>query len=62
MSTSGNTSDRKLTFETMSANVEEALRRTNESLSLAQRAASAGVWDWDLASDIVYVSPEYREL
>ncbi len=62
MSTSGNTSDRKLTFETMSANVEEALRRTNESLSLAQGAASAGVWDWDLASHIVYVSPEYREL
>jgi PAS domain S-box-containing protein len=62
MSTSGNTSERKLTFETMSANVEEALRRTNESLSLAQRAASAGVWDWDVASDVVYVSPEYREL
>jgi PAS domain-containing protein len=59
---SGNTSDRKLTFETMSSNVEEALRRTNESLSLAQRAAGAGVWDWDVASDVVYVSPEYREL
>ena len=62
MSTSGNTTDRKLTFETMSASVEEALRRTNESLSLAQRAASAGVWDWDVASAVVYVSPEYREL
>lgn len=59
---SGNTSDRELSFETMSANVEEALRRTNESLSLAQRAAGAGVWDWDLASEVVYVSPEYREL
>ena len=59
MSASGDNSDRTLTFV---INAEEALRRTNESLSLAQRAASAGVWDWDLASEVVYVSPEYREL
>ena len=59
MRTSRNNSDLKLTLE---INAEEALRRTNESLSLAQRAASAGVWDWGLASEVVYVSPEYREL
>lgn len=62
MTMSENTRDLKTTIETFSSNAEEALRRTNESLSLAQRAASAGVWDWDVASDVVYVSPEYREL
>ena len=54
MTMSENTRDLKTTIETFSSNAEEALRRTNESLSLAQRAASAGVWDWDVASDVFW--------
>lgn len=42
---------------------EERLRRANESLSLAQRAGNAGVWDWKISNETsAYVSPEYREL
>ena len=42
---------------------EDRLRRANESLSLAQRAGNAGVWDWRIADGTeAYVSPEYREL
>ena len=41
---------------------EAALRRASESLSLAQLAAKAGVWDVDLATGDIYVSPEYRDL
>ena len=42
---------------------EEELRRANESLSLAQRAGDAGVWDWNIAAaSAAFVSPEYREL
>ena len=62
MSTIANSSGFNTTTEPLPFNAEEVLRRTNESLSLAQRAANAGVWDWDLASDKVYVSPEYRDV
>jgi PAS domain S-box-containing protein len=41
---------------------EETLRRVHESLSLAQRAASGGVWDYEIPSGKTYVSPEYRLL
>jgi PAS domain S-box-containing protein len=41
---------------------EAAFRRVNESLALAQRAARGGVWDWDLRTGEIYVSPEYRRL
>jgi PAS domain S-box-containing protein len=39
------------------------LRQANESLSLAQRAGSAGIWDWRITENaLAYVSPEYRDL
>jgi PAS domain S-box-containing protein len=41
---------------------EDALQLAGQSLSLAQRAAQAGVWDWDIANDKLYLSPEYRDL
>lgn len=41
---------------------EETLRRAHESLSLAQQAASGGVWDYEVPSGKTYVSPEYRLL
>ena len=37
---------------------EEALRRSNERLGLAQRASGAGVWDWDMITDTLVWSPE----
>ena len=42
---------------------EAELTRVAESLSLAQRASSAGLWDWRIGgTDSAYVSPEYRDL
>jgi PAS domain S-box-containing protein len=41
---------------------EESLRDMHESLSLAQRAASGGIWDYNLPRGTAYVSPEYRSL
>lgn len=41
---------------------EEELREVHEVLSLAQRASRSGVWQWDLASDEIFVTPQFREL
>ncbi|HKQ36489.1 MAG TPA: PAS domain S-box protein [Verrucomicrobiae bacterium] len=42
---------------------QETLRQRSESLSLAQRAGAAGIWDWRMAEGpAAYVTPEYREL
>ncbi len=42
---------------------EVKLRLAAESLSLAQRASGAGIWDWDISErDESYVSQEYRDL
>ena len=42
---------------------QEKLRQANESLSLAQRAGAAGIWDWRVNENTAaYVSPEYRDL
>ena len=42
--------------------VEQALRASEERLQLAQQAGEIVVWDWDLASDRIYFSPNAREL
>jgi PAS domain S-box-containing protein len=41
---------------------EEALRESEERLRLAQRAAGAGLWDWDIVSDRITWSEEYYAL
>ncbi|NJL61701.1 MAG: PAS domain-containing protein [Methylacidiphilales bacterium] len=41
---------------------EESLRLSEERLRIAQLAANAGTWDWDVASNSVYWSPEYYTL
>jgi PAS domain S-box-containing protein len=38
---------------------EENLRRAIERLALAQRAAGAGMWDWDMTSGKLNWSPEF---
>ena len=37
---------------------EEALQQANDRLSLAQRSAGAGMWDWDMTSNRLTWSPE----
>lgn len=41
---------------------EAALRQSEERLRLAQRAARAGLWDWDIVANQVTWSEEYYQL
>lgn len=40
----------------------ESLRESEERLSLAVSASGLGLWDWDIVSDMAYLSPQYYEL
>ncbi len=44
------------------ARAERALRASEERLRVSVRAACIGVWEWTLEDDVVYWSPEYREI
>ncbi len=41
--------------------MEEALRKSEERLSLAMEAANDGLWDWDV-NGLTYLSPRYYEM
>ncbi|MBW4600748.1 MAG: PAS domain S-box protein [Calothrix sp. FI2-JRJ7] len=41
---------------------EESLRQSEERLRIAQKAANAGVWDWDIVANQVTWSEEYYRL
>jgi PAS domain S-box-containing protein len=42
--------------------MEMALRASEERYALSMRGAKDGFWDWDLASDVVFFSPRYKEM
>ncbi|MBI4773392.1 MAG: PAS domain-containing protein [Deltaproteobacteria bacterium] len=42
-------------------NTEEALRRSEQQLRMALESANEGLWDWDLVSDVMEVTPQWVE-
>ena len=42
--------------------VEQRLKKSEERLSMAMEGADIGFWDWDLASDRVYLSDQWLDM
>ncbi len=41
---------------------EEALRESQERLTLCMQGSEAGIWDWDIGRQKVYFSPRWKQM
>ncbi|MBD0351476.1 MAG: PAS domain-containing protein [Flavisolibacter sp.] len=47
---------------TAKVKTEEELQKSHERFQLAAKAASEGLWEWDIEKDEVYISPVYEDM
>jgi diguanylate cyclase (GGDEF)-like protein/PAS domain S-box-containing protein len=52
--------ERSIRYALANHRVLRALALSEERYAVAARAASAGIWDWDLARDRIYLSPRWH--
>jgi PAS domain S-box-containing protein len=52
----------KATLQQLNRNLEERVQERTAQLKLALSAAKMGAWEWDIANDIQYWSPETYEM